>query len=218
MEDKHKAFNTILENDALRFHHMDMDYLAVYAFRTPWMQTFNQRTVDIMHRAMLLRIGCKWKEGIEIPTNRSHEDKTCYDLEAKVPKDVCTALQDNQTTSCFIGVIKGLPIYLSIHKKLSDGDDEKTTMGIYVGWSSAGLPMSGEQSQEVTPSVTMALDLKAEPDVMFSTRSKNDFQEDIAVGWHSLLGPWESVLDPTSGRFVDDVMTFHVQLREISWI
>ena len=35
MGDKHKAFNTILESDVLQFHHMDLDYLAVYAFRTP---------------------------------------------------------------------------------------------------------------------------------------------------------------------------------------
>ena len=208
IDDKHKAFQTILESDVLRFHHMDMEYLAVYAFRTPWMQALDH---DIMHRTMLLRFGCGWEAGVQVSQSRSQKSKTCHELEVKVPRDVCAGLPDKKGMYSFIGVVRGLPIYLDVRKWLSD-DDGARTVGIFLGWSSGGLPMSGKHTQDVSPIMRMRLDIKAEPDVEYKTVEQRAFDENSAWGWCAFLGPWDEVFAPASNRFVDGVIKVQVKV------
>ena len=195
IEDKHKAFHTILESDVLRFHHMDMDYLAVYAFRTPWMQGLDRGVSDIMlHCAVYKRMGCRWNQGVKLSDSRSQKGKTCHDLVANVPWTVCAVLTDGAWASCFIGLVRGLPIYIEIGKRLH-GDGVRN-FGVFVGWSSGGLPISGQYSQGISsPAVNMTMHLKGEPDVIYTPKVRETsmaLEEDA---------PWDGSLPlPLGGK------------------
>jgi len=208
-EEKQQAFNSILQSDALRFHHMDFNYLAIFAFRSPWMLRSSQG-MDILHRAVLVRAGCEAREMVEVPLNRS-QLKDHHHLEASVPKVVCCGLQDKQDTRCFLGLLRGLPIYLNIGRRVDENGIR--TFGLYVGWSSGGLPMSGKRSQEVAPAVSMGIGVRVAPDHRWESLQNKPFKEDQAWGWPSFLTRWEEVTGPTSNRFVDGVMKVHVRFN-----
>ena len=69
-EERQGAFNTILESDVFRFHHMDSTYLTVYAMRSPWIKGSGQ-AFEIMHRAMLRSKGAKVRKGSKLPSSRA---------------------------------------------------------------------------------------------------------------------------------------------------
>ena len=163
-----------------------------------------------MHRAVLLRVEGEWKEGIEIFGSRSLKDEeSCYELEAKVSKDACAILQDIENSRSFVGLVRGLPVFLQVSEDLDE--DGAKTFGIYVGWSSGGLPMSGQHSLKVVPTVKLATELKAPP-VDDDNLEQMAYEEEGAVGWDSVLGSREAILSPTSDKFVDGVIKVHMNI------
>ena len=207
--EKQEAFNMILESDVLRFHHMDMIYLAAYAFRTPWMQGSDQDIADIVQRAVLMKAGCKRRDGTPFTTSRSW--KTLYKFHARVPQQMCSALRDRESIQCFLGLARGLPIYLDIQRLSQDGGT--SNLGLYVGWSSGGLPMHGKRSSDMVPDVNIGLILKAaHPRSKFNRVPPRPFDENLSRGWPSCISPWEQASAFTSNRIVDDNFSVYVML------
>ena len=208
-EDKQEAFDTILDSNALQFHHMDFDYMTVYACRTPWMQGSNM-TLDIVQQAMLIKNGYERQQAAKELSSNRNKNEMCYQqLEAKVSKDVCISLgKKRRKIICFLGLARGLPIYLQIERSGTHGTN---TLGMYIGWSSGSPQFSGRHSRGMVPSMKMGFDFKATPGLKSSTISERSFKEGTGWGWSS-FAPWEEISAPTSSRFVDGIMNVHVKI------
>ena len=151
----------------------------------------------------------------------SHDDDV---IKATIPRNQCAHLKDGEARYCFIGLVRGLPIYLKIHRskqqqqrEQDDGERSSSSFDVSMGWSTGGLSMPGEHSEEMVPGVKFGFQSIVAPGEHYYYGGRG-VDDDVRVlkenetGYHGCLGPWEEVLAPTSNKFIDGVMEVHLRL------